>query len=78
MTRVAIAAIDVLLDRGPGKVRVDLEIGARVDPRTMSDAEFEAELLKFAAKVGRALGGRLQGGALRLFWSGQRRHVLTE
>ena len=27
MTRVAIAAIDVLLDRGYGKVRVDLESG---------------------------------------------------
>jgi len=51
--RNAITAMDVLLDRGYGKVRVDLEIGTRGDPRTMSDAELEAELLKFAEKVGR-------------------------
>jgi hypothetical protein len=51
--RLAIAAMEVLLDRGYGKVRVDSEIGARVDRGTISDAELESELLKFAAKVGR-------------------------
>ena len=56
MTRVAIAAIDVLLDRGYGKVRVDLEIGARVDPRNMSDAELEAKLVDVR---GESRGARL-------------------
>ena len=51
--RDAIAAITVLLDRGYGKVRQELEVDVRPDVRALSDQELEDRLLEFAAKVGR-------------------------
>ena len=51
--RHAMTAISLLLDRGYGKTPQDVALNELPDPRLMSDAELEAELLRFAAKVRR-------------------------